>query len=104
MPTKDQLFEDFLQESFGEAVTFRELRLSSEELAYVEKMYPKASIKRSLTNENTDGKAWYEINLSPINDESENATAALESIQQENKRLKQEVEALKQSLDAIGVK
>jgi hypothetical protein len=88
-------FKEFLQESFGDGILFRELRLSNEELAYVKEKFPRARITKSHANEQLDGKAWYEISLSPINDKEMTLSKENGNLQQENERLKQELEALK---------
>lgn len=100
VPNESVNFEEFLLASFRDGISFRELRLSTDELAVVKEKFPTARIKKSLTSENLDGKAWYEINLLPINDQQ---GLAFESIQQENERLKQELEELKNSLTKVAV-
>lgn len=99
-PSQVELFEDFLSRSFGEGVYSREIRLSSEELEYVRKKYPHASLKKCLGEATDNGKGWYEVNLTG----STAATAPLlhtddlAAIQQENLRLKVELEKLKKTL------
>ncbi|MDD2372806.1 MAG: hypothetical protein PHF03_04400 [Syntrophomonadaceae bacterium] len=60
---KGEQFEFFLAKSFGDGVMHSELRLSNEEREYLQDRYPKASLKRILSTEYADGKAWYEIKL-----------------------------------------
>jgi hypothetical protein len=65
-------FEEFLSESFEDDIYVRELRLSDEEVEYVKEKYPRARLKKCQTDQNSDGKAWYEINLLiPIDDEED---------------------------------
>jgi hypothetical protein len=56
-----QKFEEFLLESFGDGVYFRELRLSNEEIEYLKNKYPRASLKKCQTTECPDGKFWCEV-------------------------------------------
>ncbi len=60
---KRKQFEGFLAESFAGGVMLRELRLSNEEREYLQNRYPKSSLKRILSPEYADGKAWYEVKL-----------------------------------------
>jgi hypothetical protein len=102
---KVEKFEEFLEESFGEGVYSRELRLSKEEMEYVRVKYPKARMSKCLTTESTDGKCWVDINLlTPIDlvVKSENPNG-LAAIQTENMRLKQELERIKKSLGDVGM-
>jgi hypothetical protein len=57
-------FELFLAKSFTDGVMFSELRLSAEEREYLQNRYPQASLKRILSPEYVDGKAWYAVKLS----------------------------------------
>lgn len=56
-------FDKFLMDSFSEGIYCRELRLSNEEIEYLKKKYPKASLKKFSTDEYDDGKTWWEVNL-----------------------------------------
>ncbi|SFG32987.1 hypothetical protein SAMN05216353_13522 [Halobacillus alkaliphilus] len=85
-------FEKFLSESFSEGVYFRELRLSQKEIDAVRTMYPAALIKQTSEVNDVQSKAWYEINLLPVEGQTEN----VEAIRHENTRLKRELEVLKQ--------
>ncbi len=85
-------FNKFLSESFSEGVYFRELRLSQKEIDAVKTMYPTALIKRTSEGNDVQSKAWYEINLLPVEGQTEN----VEAIRNENTRLKRELEVLKQ--------
>jgi len=99
IPNKVERFEEFLSKSFGEGVYSRELRLSKEEVGYIQKVYPKASLKKCLTTEASDGKCWYEMNLpTPIANPN-----GLTAIQNENLQLKQEIERMKRSLADVGM-
>ncbi|HHV17079.1 MAG TPA: hypothetical protein GXX58_11030 [Gelria sp.] len=60
---KREQFEVFLAESFTDGVMLKELRLSNEERDYLQNRYPKANLKRILSPEYADGKAWYEVKL-----------------------------------------
>lgn len=51
-------FDDFLEDSFKENVS-RELRLSAEELEYLLRQYPKATVKELSRGTSPDGKQWY---------------------------------------------
>jgi hypothetical protein len=95
-------FEEFLQESFEDGITQRELRLSLGELSYVQEKFPGAAIVQVSAEEDLDGKAWYEINLSPINEPE--SFSEVEQVRQENERLKQELENLKKSLNIVSIK
>lgn len=90
MTPKEETFEEFLKNSFANDVYFRELRLSQEEADYVLKKYPKASLKKC-SAESSDGKCWYEVNLLP----STMTSNEPETLESENQRLKEELEALK---------
>jgi len=103
--TKVESFEDFLSSSFGDGVYSRELRLSKEELAYVQKKYPRASVKKCSSTEVSDDKSWYEIDfLPPIAtiDKPVNSNG-IAAVQNENEQLKQELERLKKSLSDVGM-
>ncbi|OIK09673.1 hypothetical protein BIV60_23270 [Bacillus sp. MUM 116] len=91
-------FETFLAESFSDGVSYRELRLSVEEVNYLLQRYPNASILKSAALESQDDKAWYEVNLLPSRD----ADSKFEDIQRENERLKKELDALKKALVTQG--
>ncbi|MFS0863106.1 hypothetical protein [Fredinandcohnia sp. 179-A 10B2 NHS] len=69
--THTEAFEMFFQESFALEKTYRELRLSVDEVEYIRNKYPGAAITRSSSREDLDGKAWYEINLTPFDEEYE---------------------------------
>lgn len=95
-------FKDFLEESFGDGVTIRELRLSSEETEYIKRVYPRASFNQ--LKENPDGKAWYKVTLKPSVKNIKNAIKLEEiaAIQKENILLKQELERIKKSHPMIN--
>jgi hypothetical protein len=97
MKTKRETFDEFLANSFANDVYFRELRLSPEEADYVLIKYPKASVKKCQTEESPDGKCWYEVNLIPSNQTVNDR----ETLEDENKRLKEELEALKKSITPV---
>lgn len=89
-------FAEFLSESFRDGVSFRELRLSMEEVDYLKKRYPKASVKKSPARQYAEDKSWYEVSLiSSMHSVNE---TELEAIQRENQKLKQELETLKKSI------
>jgi hypothetical protein len=88
-------FEEFLNESFRDGISCRELRLSAEELAYVKVKYPLATIKGLPSDVSADGKSWYEVSLSSaMSEKVDPSRDDVEDIRQENKRLKLENEAL----------
>lgn len=93
-------FEGFLSESFEDDIFVRELRLSDEEVEYVKEKYPRALLKKCQTDQNSDGKAWYEINLlSPIDDREESLNSQdIADIKEENIRLKKELERVKKTV------
>lgn len=95
-------FKDFFEESFGDGVTIRELRLSSEETEYIKKVYPRAIFNQ--LKENPDGKAWYKVTLQPSIKNIKNAINLEEiaAIQKENTQLKQELQRLKKSQTIIN--
>lgn len=62
-PKQVEKLEKFLTESFGEGIYTRELRLSYEEMEYLKKLYPKASVEKSSLKESSDEKLWWEVNL-----------------------------------------
>jgi hypothetical protein len=99
--SKSVMFEEFLQESFEDGITLRELRLSLGELGYVKEKFPGAAIVQ-VSTEDLDGKAWYEINLSPINEPE--PFSEVEQVRLENERLKQELENLKKSVNIVSIK
>ncbi|WP_066295169.1 hypothetical protein [Bacillus sp. FJAT-29937] len=89
-------FRKFLKESFGDGVNIRELRLSDEETEYIKRIYPKASLNKSIPTEAPDGKRWYKVSLQPPKNGRELfVNDHLAAIQQENLQLKQELERLK---------
>jgi hypothetical protein len=92
-PNHLETFEEFLTSSFAHDVYSRELRLSQEEASYILKKYHKASLKRCLTPESSDGKCWYEMNLLPPITEND--------LEAENFLLKKELEELKRSLEPV---
>lgn len=97
MIPKKETFDEFLTNSFANDVYFRELRLSREEADYVLIKYPKASLKKCPTAESPDGKCWYEVNLIPSNTTVDD----LKTLEDENQRLKAELEALKKSISSV---
>lgn len=102
-PSKVEIFKDFLSKSFGEGVYSRELRLSSEELEYVREKYPHASLKKCLGEVIDNGKIWYEVNLTGSTGTTTPwlPTDELVAIQQENLRLKVELETLKKTMKFV---
>jgi hypothetical protein len=94
IPNHYETFEQFLRNSFAHGVYFRELRLSREEAGYVQKIYPKVSLKKCLTPETSDGKCWYEVNLLP-------PVTTSNDFKNENLRLKKELDDLKKLLVPI---
>ncbi|MFY9175286.1 MAG: hypothetical protein WAO24_08185 [Peptococcia bacterium] len=50
--------EMLIKDSFNDALE-RELRLSTEELEYLQNKYPKATIEPMESEESTDNKSWY---------------------------------------------
>lgn len=84
-------FEQFLSDSFREGVYYRELRLSEKELTQLKAHYPKATVKRTSEVNDAFSKAWYEVNLLPIERKAE----SVETIRLENLRLKKELETLR---------
>ncbi|MDW7672901.1 MAG: hypothetical protein SCK28_00040 [Bacillota bacterium] len=63
MTIKTNKFEEFLSESFFDGLKHRELRLSDEEVKYIQREYPKSILKRIQTNQYLDGKTWYNVKL-----------------------------------------
>jgi hypothetical protein len=106
IPNKVESFEEFLSSSFEDGVFSRELRLSKEEVTYVQKKYPKASVNKCPGTESSDGKSWYEIHLLPPIATMDNPmnSNGLAAIQNENQQLKQELELLKKSLKDVGIR
>jgi hypothetical protein len=90
-------FEEFLNESFRDGISCRELRLSAEELAYVKVKYPLATIIESPSDVSPDGKSWYEVALSSVTSKKVSSSRDEEDIRQENRRLKLEIEALRKT-------
>ncbi|MYL50844.1 hypothetical protein GLV98_15220 [Halobacillus litoralis] len=84
-------FEQFLSESFKEGISFRELRLSEKEVSHLKSQYPSAIIRRTSEVNDALKKSWYEVHLSP----GQRKPESLDSIRQENIRLKRELETLK---------
>jgi hypothetical protein len=58
-------FEEFLWDSFCDGQTKRELRLSQDELSYLQGRYPLAS-SSARSQKQSDGKTWYLITLPQI--------------------------------------
>ncbi len=56
-------FEEFLSESFSEEIRSREVRLSTEQIEYMKKIYPGATVQEMVDNECGDGKFWFEVKL-----------------------------------------
>jgi hypothetical protein len=94
IPNHLENFGEFLKTSFAHGVFSRELRLSLEEAGYVQKKYPKASLKKCMTSEASDEKCWYEVNLLP-------PVTVPYDMEKENLRLKTELEELKKLLVPI---
>lgn len=84
-------FEQFLSESFMEGIYFRELRLSEREVIRLKSHFPLAKVRRTSEVNDAYSKAWYEVNLLPVEKKSD----SLNSIREENMRLKRELETLK---------
>ncbi|MGI8313687.1 hypothetical protein [Halobacillus mangrovi] len=83
--------KEFLSESFGEGVYYRELRLSNKDIEELRKFYPQATVRKTSEICDANSKAWYEINLLPLKG------PGYETIQEENTRLKKEIEVLKKA-------
>ncbi|MBS4192653.1 hypothetical protein KHA94_21160 [Bacillus sp. FJAT-49705] len=99
---EEEKFKEFLAESFDQGVNIRELRLSTEEMEYIKRVYPKASLNKSIPKEASEGKIWYKVSLLPPETDIDSINdARLAAIQKENVQLKQELEALKRSM-ALG--
>ncbi len=92
-------FEVFLKGSFEEGINVRELRLSDQEVEFVKKNFPEASLKKQQMEDSSDGKFWFEITLSPsqINDEGNQDSLYIATIRKENERLKQELDLLRKT-------
>ncbi|MGZ4161497.1 MAG: hypothetical protein ACXVNF_12000 [Neobacillus sp.] len=105
IPNQSETFEEFLSKSFADGVYSRELRLSKEEARFVQKKYPKASVKRYVTADALNEKSWYEINLpTPMTMVGKSVNQKdLAAIQDENQHLKQELERVKKSLTKVGM-
>jgi hypothetical protein len=63
--TQDEVkrFEKFLAESFCDGITTRELRLSSQELAHLQKILPQALLSKIISSEDTGDKTWFDVTL-----------------------------------------
>ncbi|CDQ18589.1 hypothetical protein SAMN05192559_101798 [Halobacillus karajensis] len=91
--TKNE-FEQFLSDSFREGISFRELRLSEKELTHLKTHFPSAVIRRTSEVHDAYRKSWYEVCLHP----SKGKPESLDSIREENYRLKRELESLKKRI------
>lgn len=59
-----ETFLEFINNSFQNGKTRRELRLSDEEVLFIENMFPNAKIKRMSSDlENTQMRNWYLVDL-----------------------------------------
>lgn len=58
-----EVFKKFLEESFENDIVARELRLSNEEVKYLKKIYPRASVRKMPFSKCSDGKLWFEVRL-----------------------------------------
>lgn len=56
-------FESFFAESFPDGTTFRELRLSIEEVNYIKVNYLNVQVNKKRELEGTDNKHWYNVEL-----------------------------------------
>lgn len=57
-------FDEFLLESFKDGACIRELRLTNEELKYVQLKFPKSKVtKIPETTDRTPKKIWYEVRI-----------------------------------------
>lgn len=56
-------FEQFLFDSFKDGVAIREMRLSHDEVQFIQNSYPKASIIPSVQPNQGSDRRWYEICL-----------------------------------------
>ncbi|MBH0230335.1 hypothetical protein [Halobacillus yeomjeoni] len=81
----------FLNESFSEGVYYRELRLSKGEVDALRELYPSAKVKKTTEVNDAQSKAWYEINLMPVQENIDH----IDSVRKENLRLKRELKILK---------
>ncbi|NLY43137.1 MAG: hypothetical protein GX066_04020 [Clostridiaceae bacterium] len=63
--TADEIknFENFLSKSFEDGVCYRELRLSDDEVKYIKDRYPRISLVKDTSGEESDGKAWFQVRL-----------------------------------------
>lgn len=103
--THAEAFEMFLQESFALEKTYRELRLSVDEVGYIRNKYPGASITRTSSKEDLDGKVWYEINLAPLKEEYEDQNKKkIILLEKENQLLKKEIAQYKKPIKIMWKK
>lgn len=97
-------FKDFLLESFSNGIAVRELRLSEEEVHYIQNMYPQAKLKKDESSTSKDGRAWYEISLSPEENAVEDVPFTREewmAVKQERDRLLQELQEVKAEMERL---
>lgn len=59
-------FECFLTDSFKEGNLFRELRLSAQEIEYIKKKYPRATMTKIVVPDHLSDRDWYEVRFSAI--------------------------------------
>lgn len=59
----DEILDGFLKDSFKNGIVSRELRLSKEEIEYLKKTFPKASMNEIQAGRCSDGKVWIDIRI-----------------------------------------
>lgn len=103
----------FMTHSFNHGIGVRELRLSQEEVALLQKDYPTAIVKKGGEAIDVDGRSWYEVMLG-----AEASVSAerlrydeVHSLRQENEALlrellstKQQLHQLRQQLHALQIR
>lgn len=97
-------FKDFLLESFSNGISVRELRLSEEEVHYIQNMYPQAEVTKGDVSDSPDGRVWYKIALTPETETIEDVPFSREellAIKQERDRLLQELQEVKREIEKL---
>lgn len=100
---KRNQFEEFLIDSFRDGASVRELRLSQEEIAFIQERFPNAELELSPQQGSSSERQWYFVDLrnSKLAADDSLRHMDMDSLYAEKEKLLLELNALKQELQQV---